>query len=131
MTIIVNNACSQVSVMTVGNDSTEIAFASDTQAPMLIEKLVLKSNHNRRATRMLFDGIVHRHPSSLFLLGDVVSLGYSKKLWRPMDKYLDGCQKEGIPVTAALDNHELLARPKKGLSRFQSNFPNFVNTGYM
>ncbi len=59
--------------------SKSIAFISDTQAPMMVEKLWLKSHHNEKATEALFREIVTRKPSQLFMLGDVVSLGYKKK----------------------------------------------------
>ena len=60
-------------------DSTLIAFSSDTQAPMFVEKLWLKPTHNKAATRRLFRDIENRKPGSLFLLGDVVNLGSRDK----------------------------------------------------
>ena len=108
----------------------EIAFASDTQAPLWIESVFLKDNNNRKATAMIFNNIAARHPLALFLLGDVVSLGTSKKAWKPMKKYLDSCRNIGIPVNAVLGNHEVMGRSNKGQRRFQTFFPNHVGTGY-
>jgi hypothetical protein len=44
-----------------------IAFASDTQAPMWVETILLKSHNNRKATTMVFNEILKSQPSSLFL----------------------------------------------------------------
>ena len=51
-------------------DSTqkEIAFISDTQAPMWAEKLWLKSNNNTLATKLLFNEITNYKPRCLFIL---------------------------------------------------------------
>src|SRR6476661_3859208 len=62
-------------------NSSIIAFASDTQAPMWVETLWLKPDHNRKATRLLFLDILKQRPSNVFLLGDVVNLGSSDKQW--------------------------------------------------
>jgi hypothetical protein len=109
----------------------EIAFASDTQAPMFIETLFFKPNHNRQATKDIFRDIEQRHPSSLFLLGDVVNLGYSNKQWKPMDVNLATLRKEGVKVDAAIGNHEVMGETKKGERKFQKRFPDFVKTGYV
>jgi hypothetical protein len=109
----------------------EIAFASDTQAPMLVETILHKANHNRTATKMIFNDINELHPKSLFLLGDVVNLGYSNRQWRPMDANLLKLRNNGIMVNAALGNHEVLGQPGKGQRKFQKRFPNHVRTGYV
>lgn len=113
------------------NDSTEIAFASDTQAPMFVETLWLKSHHNRTATRLLFSDLERRRPQALFLLGDVVNLGYSNAQWRPMDRYLTSLRNEGVPVHAILGNHEVMGRVAAGERKFQQRFPEHVRTGYV
>ena len=51
-----------------------LAFASDTQAPMLVETILLKPQRNRKATELLFADVLVRQPAAFFLLGDVVSL---------------------------------------------------------
>lgn len=113
------------------NDSTLIVFASDTQAPMWIETLWLKAHHNRDATKKLFGEIADRKPGSVFLLGDVVNLGYSRRQWKPMDGYLQHLHSEGIAVHAVLGNHEVMGRAKKGEQQFQLRFPDHVRTGYV
>jgi hypothetical protein len=65
------------------------------------------------------------------MLGDVVSLGYSKRAWEKMDKHLEKFKAKGIAVSAALGNHELMGRPGRGQRRFESHFPRYINTGYV
>ncbi|HQQ96131.1 MAG TPA: metallophosphoesterase [Cyclobacteriaceae bacterium] len=110
--------------------SNSIAFISDTQAPMAVEKLWLKSHHNEKATALLFKEIVATKPSQLFILGDVVSLGYKKKKWAAMDTYLKQCRDAGIPVSALLGNHDVMTKATRGERIFQQHFPNHVRTGY-
>jgi hypothetical protein len=66
----------------------EIALVSDTQAPLGIEKLWLKSHQNKLATRKIFEEISLQKPDVLLLLGDVVSLGSKESKWEEMDQYL-------------------------------------------
>jgi hypothetical protein len=113
------------------NDSNTMAFASDTQAPMWIETLWLKANKNRTATRMVFSGVLEQKPRALFLLGDVVNLGYSNKQWKPMDKYLHNLRDSNIAVHAILGNHEVMGQSAKGQRKFQKRFPDHVQTGYV
>lgn len=108
-----------------------IAFASDTQAPMFVETLWLRSNKNRKATYLLFHDILKAHPHSFFLLGDVVNLGYSDRQWKPIDLYLGNLKERNINVHAILGNHELMGQPQKGERKFQSRFPDHVRTGYV
>ena len=131
ITILANSVVCQVVVTPVHNDSTELTFVSDTQAPLWIERFRIKPHNNRKATEKIFEDILRRHPAALFMLGDVVSLGYSKRSWKKMDKYLEKFSAANIAVSAALGNHELMGRPGKGQKRFESHFPKYVNTGYV
>lgn len=109
----------------------EIAFISDTQAPIWIESVWLKNYSNARATGIIFNEIIRKEPQALFILGDVVSLGYSKRKWTAVDQYLSTVRHIGTPVYALLGNHELMGRPKKGEANFQQRFPEHQRTGYM
>jgi hypothetical protein len=113
-----------------GNNNL-IAFASDTQAPMWVETIVLKAHNNRTATKRIFGDIEKRQPGSLFILGDVVNLGYSDRQWKPMDKYLQDLRDKGIGVHAALGNHEVMGKSNAGQKKFQQRFPDHVKTGYV
>ena len=44
------------------NTKPVIAFASDTQEPMWIEKLWLRSDHNLQATKMIFNDVDSLRP---------------------------------------------------------------------
>ena len=114
---------------TAVNDSKEIVFASDTQAPMWVETLVLKSNRNKEATKDIFNDILLRNPAAVFLLGDVVALGSSNRQWKPMDIYLRRLRDKGIKVNAALGNHEVMGQSGKGQRKFQQRFPAHNKTG--
>ena len=111
----------------------EIAFVSDTQAPLWIEKIFLKTNNNRTATKMIFSDILARHPLSVFLLGDVVSLGSSKRAWLQVSRYIDTCRTNGIQVFATMGNHEVMGTGRmgrKGQKKFQNHFPEYLQTGF-
>jgi hypothetical protein len=107
-----------------------IAFASDTQQPMWVEKILLKSNHNEKATEMIFKDVDKEHPSGFFILGDVVSLGYKNKTWAAVDTYIKQCTKDSIPVYATLGNHEVMFDTKRGTKNFRSRFPMYNPVGY-
>lgn len=113
------------------SDTTELCFASDTQAPMWIETLFLKKNNNKAATKKLFETISERRPGALFIMGDVVNLGYSNRQWKPMDAYLKDLRSKNISVYAALGNHEVMGQAKKGMRKFQERFPEHASTGYV
>jgi len=108
-----------------------IAFTSDTQEPMWVEKLFRKTNHNLEATRLIFVDVDHLHPSAFFILGDVVSLGKSSKAWKNMDRYIQQTQKDSIPVYATLGNHEVMFNAKKGTRNFRARFPMYDPAGYI
>ena len=107
----------------------QIAFVSDTQAPMWAETILLKPNQNERATGLVFHDILVQKPTSLFILGDVVNLGFKEKRWKKMDRYIDSCRKAGIHVSALLGNHDVMRNANKGERRFKSRFPEMVRTG--
>lgn len=110
--------------------SRDVVFVSDTQAPMWVEKMVLGSNNNVEATQLVLRDILQRRPASVFILGDVVTLGYKQKKWSRMDLFLDSCRRAGIPVRALLGNHDVMTRSRKGESQFQKRFPDHYRTGY-
>lgn len=111
--------------------SKKIYFVSDTQQPMLVEKLWLKSNNNKKATASIFSSILQEKPASLYMLGDVVGLGSSKRKWKNVDLFLDSCRNSGTNVCGILGNHEVMGRTKKGEANFQKRFPMNVKTGYV
>lgn len=107
-----------------------LAFAADTQAPMFVETLWLRSHNNRKATELLFADVTQRHPAAFFLLGDVVNLGYSNRQWKPIDVYLHNLRSKSILLHAILGNHEVMGRPTEGIRKFEQRFPDHKRTGY-
>lgn len=107
-----------------------LAFTSDTQQPMTVEKLFLKSNRNEKATEMIFKDVGVLHPAAFFILGDVVSVGYRNSKWKAIDKYIAELKKDSIPVYATLGNHEVIFIASKGIKQFRSRFPMFKPEGY-
>ena len=112
------------------NISSEIAFLSDTQAPIWIETVFLKNRQNKKATQLIFNELLIKKPTALFILGDIVSLGFSRRQWKTIDPYLEQLRKNNIEVNAILGNHELMGRARAGEKKFQQRFPEHVRTGY-
>ncbi len=117
---------------TLKQDSSfiKICLASDTQAPLGVEKIYLKSNNNTLATKKIFENIVQQKPTNLLILGDVVSIGSKEKKWKEMDSYLKDLRNQGTTVTALLGNHDVMLNAKKGENAFKKRFPDEVNTGF-
>ena len=109
----------------------EILFLSDTQAPMWVEKLVLRTHNNTKATQAIFDEIIRLKPAVLYWLGDIVSLGYRKNKWRIIDQFLASCTAVSTAVYAIMGNHDVMGRPRKGERNFQQRFPEHSPTGYL
>lgn len=121
----------QAQQIVTASTNRDIAFISDTQTPIWVESIFLKNHSNRRATGIIFNEIIREQPQALFILGDVVSLGYSKRKWTSVDEYLSTVRGKGTSVYALLGNHELMGRPKRGEANFQQRFPEHQRTGYM
>jgi hypothetical protein len=107
-----------------------IAFTSDTQEPMWVEKLFLKANHNEEATKMIFKEVDALHPAAFFILGDVVSLGKSRSAWSNIDRYIQTARKDSIPVYATLGNHEVMFNTERGTKNFRERFPTYNPAGF-
>jgi UDP-2,3-diacylglucosamine pyrophosphatase LpxH len=130
-TQVLNTKAQQAGIPIEKSTNREIAFVSDTQTPIWVESVFLRNNHNARATGIIFNEIIRKQPRALFILGDVVSLGYSNRKWTVVDRYLSTVRDKGTPVYALLGNHELMGRPKRGEANFQERFPEHQRTGYM
>src|SRR3954469_18838172 len=75
-----------------------LAFVADTQAPMWIEGVFLRKDNNPEATKKVMEDILLHKPATLFMLGDVVSLGPSRKAWITIDYFLKQFTAGNIPV---------------------------------
>ena len=109
----------------------DILFLSDTQAPMWVERLVLRTHQNTKATTAIFNEIIRLKPAVLYWLGDIVSLGYRNNKWRIIDQFLANCTAVGTAVYAIMGNHDVMGRPRKGAKNFQHRFPEHSPTGYV
>jgi len=110
---------------------TLIAFMSDTQAPIFLESLFLRANHNEEATRLILANILASRPRAIIHLGDIVSIGSIPSSWEEFDAFCDTARSLHIPIYPALGNHELMLFPSVGLKRLRERFPWFSETGYM
>lgn len=111
-------------------DPAVLLFASDTQKPMHVEELYIRPDRNELATHALFTDMLDQRASDLFLLGDIVNLGYKQKRWTFIDSALALARERGFNVYAVLGNHELMGLAAKGARRFQQRFPEHIPTGY-
>lgn len=98
---------------------------------MFVERLVLRTHQNTKATQTILDHIIKLHPTVLYWLGDIVSLGFRTRKWRTIDQFLEKCRSVGTSVYAIMGNHDVMGRPRKGARNFQQRFPDHVNTGYV
>ena len=98
---------------------------------MFVERLVLRTHQNTKATRVIFDEILRRKPPVLYWLGDIVSLGYRTNKWPVIDKFLAHCTQNNTAVYAIMGNHDVMGRPRKGARNFQQRFPDHSPTGYI
>lgn len=98
---------------------------------MWVERLVLRTHQNTKATTTIFDEIVRLKPAVLYWLGDIVSLGYRSNKWRIIDQFLAKCTAVGTAVYAIMGNHDVMGRPRKGAKNFQLRFPDHSPTGYV
>ena len=114
----------------VDSSGTPIVFVGDTQHPLFWEALFLETDRNSLATKTLFAHIRTVNPSAVFILGDVVSLGFYPGAWEDIDTCLTTLRRAAIPVYALLGNHDLMMAASNGEENFQERFPDHVRTGY-
>jgi len=111
-------------------DSATICFISDTQEPMLVEKMMHKYNNNDSARKVIFNRILEISPKAVFHLGDIVSMGSSKSEWERIDTIVNKLSSKGIPFYPIPGNHEYLFFSKSGIKNFSRRYPYANITGY-
>ncbi len=111
-------------------DSVTICFISDTQEPMLVERIVHKYNNNDSARKVLFNKILKISPKAVFHLGDIVSMGSSKSEWERIDTFVNKLSSKGISFYPIPGNHEYLLFSKSGIKNFSKRYPYANTTGY-
>lgn len=123
-------ACFCTLLYSYAQKPNEIAFISDTQAPLWVESLFLKTNNNKEATNLLFKDIEASKPKALFILGDITGMSSYSKLWEPIDYHLNILKKNSIPYYAIPGNHEYMFFASYGINKFNQRFPNCTNYPY-
>lgn len=83
--------------------SRVIDFISDTQAPLVVERIIRKIDHNEMATEMIFKDVIKTHPASLFILGDVVSVSSLDSKWQKWMPTLNGAKRARYPFMQHLE----------------------------
>ena len=113
------------------NKSSVICFISDTQEPMVVERIIHKYNNNSTAREMLFDKILQISPEAVFHLGDIVAAGTKKSAWKVIDNFTGELKSKGIQFYPIPGNHEYLMSAKSGIKNFTVRYPYAVKTGYL
>ena len=109
----------------------EVVFVSDTQAPMFFETLRLIADRNEEATAKILDRIsLEPNLAAVFMLGDITSSGSTDEKWRPIDGFLTRVRKGGVPVYAAIGNHDYFWSTPKALANFRRRFPELSSLWY-
>jgi 3',5'-cyclic AMP phosphodiesterase CpdA len=112
------------------NDTLTFCFLSDTQIPLIFERISLGYNHNEEARKLIFDKIREIAPKAVFHLGDFMGLGFDPDSW---DETVNFVKELGIHKTEFYPipgNHEYIIFPKRGIANFQRNFKGISLTGY-
>jgi 3',5'-cyclic AMP phosphodiesterase CpdA len=112
------------------NDGLTLCFLSDTQEPLLIERIYLKYNNNAKARQSIFQKILELNPKSVVHLGDLVSMGSQGDSWKDMDPFVGKLREKGIEFSPIPGNHEYLRFLTKGISNFVLRYPYAKLTGY-
>lgn len=109
----------------------EVVFVSDTQAPMFFEELRLLVDRNEEATAKILGQIsLEPNLAAVFMLGDITSSGSTDDKWRPIDGFLARLRKGGVPVYAAIGNHDYFWSTPKALANFRKRFPELSSLWY-
>lgn len=108
-----------------------LEFISDTQEPMRVERLYLAATQNTRATSMIYGAMLRDKPAAIFMLGDVVSLGYKSRKWTRTDLFLDSARNQHTRVYGLLGNHDVMFSERRGERNFNKRFPEHRHTGYL
>ncbi len=108
-----------------------ILFLSDTQAPLFLETLILSQNRNEEARQKILELILNEpDPAAVFHLGDTVARASEEGDWKPIDDFIARLKARGIPVYAAMGNHEYMVTSKEGAAGFKKRFPEFPKSWY-
>jgi predicted phosphodiesterase len=106
-------------------------FLSDTQSPLLVEKLALRSDDNELATQKILDVIAADSSCvALFHLGDITSMGGIAGYWEESDRNSQKIRDAGLPVYPAYGNHEYMPGEEAGIANMIERFPFMTRSWY-
>jgi hypothetical protein len=110
--------------------TASISFVSDTQSPLWVEKLVLRSDDNEAATKKIFGAVAADSTcAALFHLGDITALGGVSTYWDEFDSCSRPIRDARIPIFPAFGNHEYMPWEGDGVSNLVARFP-FLETSW-
>jgi predicted MPP superfamily phosphohydrolase len=108
-----------------------LVFISDTQEPVKIETIFLKTERNVEAADSLLADLSRTKQQAVFFLGDMVAAGSNDKAWKRIDHFLATKRQAQIPVYVTYGNHEYMMNQSAGQKNFAQRFPDIPNTGYL
>jgi hypothetical protein len=111
-------------------DTLSLCFISDTQEPIIFERLYLPYNNNLLARKLIFNSIRQTSPNSVFHLGDLVSFGFLPIEWNDIDTIINQLTLRKINFYPIPGNHEYLIFSNWGISSFRKRFPSIDIYGY-
>jgi len=98
-------------------------FISDTQEPLSVEKIFIKTNNNGLASDAIFNAVQSApQPLSVFHLGDLTALGFSKDGWEKIDRFTAKLKERKIPFYPIMGNHEYMLWANRGKNEFVKRF---------
>ncbi|MCM2321821.1 MAG: metallophosphoesterase [Oligoflexia bacterium] len=100
-----------------------LAFVSDTQEPIWLERLRLRYDDNAQVTRKIFESIALQSPDAVLHGGDLVAMGSSPGDWEYFRQAFQPLSKLRIPLFATPGNHEFMLSAEAATRHFRRNVP--------
>lgn len=102
---------------------SKLIFLSDTQEPLWIEKLFIKTANNSLATASIFSNILsEQNADAVFHLGDLTPLGSFEWEWNKIDGFVSRLKKRNIPFYPLMGNHEYMLFSSEGVEKYEKRF---------
>jgi len=100
-----------------------IVFVVDSQEPLFVEKLFIKTDRNEEAAAAIYNAILKtENLTDVFHLGDMAALGSFGWEWKKTDNFTARLKKEHISFHPVMGNHEYLPFAGMGKSEFAKRF---------
>lgn len=112
------------------NDTLKLCFLSDTQEPLIFERLLLEYNNNSKARALIFKKIIKIAPRAVIHLGDFTGLSFLDDGWKETKDFVRDLSRRKSEFLPIPGNHEYILFPKKSISNFKKLFKGINLTGY-